>query len=158
ASVVKCTAAGRIAQVGVEDLRIVAPPQEGMINQPHHSALRVSAVEDGWVRNVAIEDTVNSVNIGRTCRRVTVADVSIRPIGATGRAATPADFAADGSQVLFLRCSAKGNNVFFFVTGAQATGPNVLLQCAFEGDQGIQPHQRWATGLLIDGCRVKGGS
>src|SRR5262249_8917532 len=72
--------------------------------------------------------------------------------------AKPADFAADGSQLLFNRCSATGNNVFFVVTGARVSGPNVLLNCTFEGDQGVQPHQRWATGLLVDNCRVRGGS
>jgi hypothetical protein len=33
----------------------------------------------------------------------------------------------------------------------------VLLNCAFQGDGHIQPHQRWATGLLVDGCRVPEG-
>ncbi len=76
---------------------------------------------------------------------------------ATTSSAKPADFAADGSQVLFHRCSATGDNLFYFVTGARVTGPIVLLNCTFRGGGWLQPHQRWATGLLVDGCRVVGG-
>ncbi|MCH5687720.1 hypothetical protein LWM68_27710 [Niabella sp. W65] len=33
----------------------------------------------------------------------------------------------------------------------------MLLNCTFSGNGWIQPHQRWATGLLIDGCKVPDG-
>jgi hypothetical protein len=157
AALVKCSHPGRIAQVGVEDLHILAPPQDVTITQPHHSALRVSNAIDGWVRHMAIDDTVNSLTLGGTARRITVEDVTIRHSVPTRGSAKPADFAANGSELLFHRCAAKGDNVFFFVTGAKATGPNVLLNGTFEGDQAVEPHQRWATGLLLDGCRVRGG-
>jgi hypothetical protein len=158
ATVEKCAFAGRLSQVGIESLRVVSPPQEVTISEPHHSGLRMSVVSDAWVRDVAFEDTVNSIGISRSSLRITVEDVSVRHTVATKGAAKPADFAGDGSQLLFHRCTAKGNNVFFFVTGAQVIGPNVLLHCTFEGDQGIEPHQRWATGLLVDSCRVRGGA
>jgi len=32
-----------------------------------------------------------------------------------------------------------------------------LLNCTFRGNGWIQPHQRWATGLLVDGCYVPDG-
>ncbi len=154
ASVVKVAASNRISNVGVENLRIVSPPQVVTINQRHHQAIRLSEVNDGWVRDVAIEDTVNSVNLGASARRVTVEKVSIKHRVATEGAAKPADFTAGGTQLLFDRCSATGSNIFYFVTGARATGPIVLLDCTFHGDGHIQPHARWATGLLVDGCRV----
>ena len=37
------------------------------------------------------------------------------------------------------------------------TGPVVVLNCIFRGNGWIQPHQRWATGLLVDGCEVPDG-
>ena len=33
----------------------------------------------------------------------------------------------------------------------------MLLNCVFNGKGWIQPHQRWATGLLVDGCKVPDG-
>ena len=154
ASVVKCAVSGRICQVGVEHLRIVAPPQVVEIRQPHHQAIRMNGVCDGWLRDLAIEDTVSSVGIGSSSRRVTVEQVSIRHSVATKGAAKPADFSAGGSQILFNRCEATGDNLFYFVTGARVPGPNVLLNCTFHGNGHVQPHQRWATGLLVDGCQV----
>ena len=153
-SVVKCAAPGRIAQAGVEHLRIVAPPQVVEIQQPHHQAIRMSGICDAWLRDIAIEDTVNSVGLGSSVKRVTVEQVSITHSVATKGSAKPADFSAGGSQILFNRCSATGSNLFYFVTGARATGPNVLLNCTFHGNGHLQPHQRWATGLLVDGCQV----
>lgn len=153
-SVVKWVHAGRVSRIGVESLQIIAPPQSVEISQRHHQAIRMRETTDAWLRDIAIVDTVNSVGIGQGSRRVTVENVRITHSVATKGAAKPADFSADGSQILFHRCSATGDNVFYFVTGARATGPNVLLNCVFHGNGHIQPHQRWATGLLVDGCEV----
>jgi hypothetical protein len=60
-------------------------------------------------------------------------------------------------QLLFNQCTITGDNLFFFGTGAKVTGPVVLLNCTFRGNGWIQPHQRWATGLLIDRCQVPDG-
>jgi hypothetical protein len=153
-SLVKAVVSGRIAQVGVENLRIVSPAQAVGIDEPHHQALRMNAAMDAWVRDIAIEDTVNSVVIGGDTRRVTVENVRTTHSVATRGAAKPADFAADGTQILFDRCASSGDNLFYFVTGARVTGPNVLLNCTFHGNGHLQPHARWATGLLVDGCQV----
>jgi hypothetical protein len=153
-SLVKYVVSGRICQAGVEHLRIVAPPQAVEIRQRHHQAIRMSGVCDGWLNDIAIEDTVGSVGLDGSVKRVTVERVRISHSVATKGSAKPADFSANGSQILFNRCSATGSNLFYFVTGARATGPNVLLNCTFYGNGHIQPHQRWATGLLVDGCQV----
>jgi hypothetical protein len=152
--VVKCTIEGGISQAGIESLRILAPPQPVEISQRHHQAVRLNGVTDAWLRDLVIEDTVNSVGIGNRAKRITVERVNLRHTVPTKGAAKPADFSASGSQVLFDRCEATGDNIFYFVTGAKVTGPNVLLNCVFHGNGHIQPHARWATGLLVDGCRV----
>jgi hypothetical protein len=154
---VKCTFPGRISQVGVEHLHILSPAQAVGINQPQHQALRLNAVVDAWVRDLAIEDTVNSVQIGSAAKRITVDTVHIRHSVATVGSAKPADFTGSGSQILFNRCVVTGSNLFYFVTGARATGPIVLLNCAFYGNGWVQPHARWATGLLVDRCQVPHG-
>lgn len=153
-TILKCADSGRVSRIGVESLQIVAPPQSVEISQRHHQAIRLRETADAWLRDIAIVDTVNSVGIGQGSRRVTVENVRITHSVATKGAAKPADFSADGSQLLFLRCAATGDNLFYFVTGARATGPNVLLNCVFHGNGHIQPHQRWATGLLVDSCEV----
>jgi hypothetical protein len=147
----------RISEVGAEHLRIVSLPQSAAITVPQHRAVLMNAVADGWLRDLVIENTVDSISIGATSRRVTVADVHITHATITDGAAKPSDFAVTGGQVLFLRCSAVGDNVFYFSTGARVSGPNVLLDCEFTGGGWIQPHARWATGLLVDNCRVPGG-
>ncbi len=153
-SVVKCAPGDRISQVGVENLRIVSPPQKVGITEPQYQALKMNNLVDAWARDIDIEDTVNSVSIGKFARRVTMAKVSINHTVATSGAAKPADFGCDGSQILYHHCSCTGNNVFYFATGAEPAGPTVLLDCEFRGDGHIQPHARWATGLLVDECRV----
>ena len=155
ASLVKWDVTGRISQVGVESLRIAAPPQSVEISERHHQAIRAGGATDIWIKDLEITDTVNSVGISAS--RATVENVRIRHTVATKGSAKPADFSADGSQILFDRCSAVGTNLFYFVTGARVTGPVVLLNCAFSGGGWIQPHARWATGLLVDNCRVPEG-
>ena len=154
ASLTQCLVSGRISQVGVEKLRILAPPQVVEIRQRHHQAIRMSGVCDGWLRDIAVEDTVNSVVLGSSVKRVTIERVGIDHSVATTGSAKPADFSIGGSQVLLDRCSGTGDNLFYVVTGSRVPGPNVLLHCTFHGNGHIQPHQRWATGLLVDGCRV----
>jgi hypothetical protein len=157
ATVVKCTPPARLAQIGIESLRVVAPPQPVTINDPHHTAVRVGAVEDAWLRDVAIVDTVNSITLGGSSRRVTLERVAITHTVATKGAAKPADFSVNGSQIFLHACTDQGDSVFYLATGAGVTGPIVLLDCEFRGGGWIQPHQRWATGLLVDNCRVPGG-
>jgi hypothetical protein len=62
----------------------------------------------------------------------------------------PFDFSVDASQVLIHRCSSKGGNKIFSYATQHALGPNVVLNFLGEGRAQVQPHQRWATGLLLD--------
>jgi hypothetical protein len=156
-SIIKCEISGRISQVGVENLRILSDPQPVEITQRHNGGIRISAVYDLWVRDIAIDDTVGSLGVDSQSKRITVENVRISHSVATKGAAKPADYAVSGSQILFNRCTSSGDGLFYFVTQKAATSPIVLLNCTFNGNGSIQPHQRWATGLLIDGCRVPEG-
>ena len=154
-TVQKITTSGELSQVGIEDFRIVSPEQSVTINDEHNRAFSMSGLCDGWARNLEIFNTVNSISV--TGKRITVDNVSIIHNLPTIGAAKPADLNGSGQQVLFNRCFIKGDNLFFFGTGAKVTGPVVVLNCIFQGNGWIQPHQRWATGLLIDGCQVPDG-
>ena len=154
-SVRKIIVSGMLTQIGIEDIRINAPPQSVTISEGHHRAFTMSGVADAWARNIEIFNTVNSVSV--TGKRITIDNISIIHDVPTLGAAKPADLNGSGYQILFNRCYIKGDNLFFFGTGAKVTGPVVVLNCIFKGNGWIQPHQRWATGLLIDGCEVPDG-
>jgi hypothetical protein len=151
----KISISGELSEIGIEDLRIVSPDQSVTINERHHRAFTMSGITDGWARNLEIFNTVNSTSI--TGRRITIDNVSITHNVPTIGAAKPADLNGSGPQILFNRCTITGDNVFFFATGPRVTGPIVLLNCIFRGNGWIQPHQRWATGVLVDGCEVPNG-
>jgi hypothetical protein len=154
-TVQKITASGGLTQIGIENFRIISPEQSVTINDGHHRAFTISGIIDGWARNLEIFNTVNSISV--TGKRITVDNVSIIHNLPTIGAAKPADLNGSGQQLLFNRCNITGDNLFFFGTGAKVTGPVVVLNCIFKGNGWIQPHQRWATGLLIDGCNVPDG-
>jgi pectin methylesterase-like acyl-CoA thioesterase len=154
-TVQKITTTGELTQIGIENFRILSAPQSVTIDEGHHRAFTMSGLSDGWARNLEIFNTVNSVSV--TGRKITVDNISIIHNLPTIGAAKPADLNGSGQQLLFNRCTITGDNLFFFGTGAKVTGPVVVLNCIFRGNGWIQPHQRWATGLLIDHCEVPDG-
>ncbi len=157
ASIARIQPATRISQVGVESLHIVAPAQSVSIDQPLYKAIQMDGVADGFLRDISIADTTNSVSVGGNSARITVDNLRITHTVATQGAAKPADLSSNSPQTLFNRCTSTGDNLFYFVTGARVTGPIVLLNCTFKGSGHLQPHQRWATGLLVDNCHCPGG-
>lgn len=156
-TVTKVEDTGEIEQVGLEDFRLVAPARAATLNDKHFNGLQMSGAKDSWVRDLRILDTTEAIGIGKTSRRVTVEKIDVlQTIPITG-AAKPADFSANGTQILIDRCSATGDNVFYIAVGPGEQGPNVVLNCIFHGNGHVQPHQRWSTGLLVDGCQVPEG-
>ncbi|HTI08289.1 MAG TPA: hypothetical protein VL832_07020 [Puia sp.] len=154
-TVTKVASTGELSDIGIENFRIVSPDQTGTIDEHHHNAFSFGGLTDGWARNIEVFNTVNSISI--TGRRITLDNIHITHNLPTTGAAKPADLNGSGSQLLFNQCTVTGDNLFFFATGAKVSGPIVLLNCTFRGNGWIQPHQRWATGLLVDGCSVPDG-
>lgn len=157
ATVRKIEVSGQIEQVGVEDVRFVAPQRSIALGQPAFGGASVRDVADGWLRDVTFEETTDGIGINAGSERITLLRVQmVQHVPVTSHA-KPADFAADGSQILFDRCSGSGDSTFYVVTQPQQQGPVVALHCRFFGHGHIQPHQRWFTGLLIDNCDVPDG-
>jgi hypothetical protein len=154
-TITKVTTSDIVSQVGIENFRIFSPAQSGTINKRHDRAFSMRGVADGWARNIAIFNTVNSVSV--TGKKITVDNVTIKHAVPTTGAAKPADINGSGHQLLFNRCHITGSNMFFFSTGAKVSGPIVVLNCLFQDSGWIQPHQRWTTGVLIDHCKVPDG-
>jgi len=152
---------GRLVGVGVENLRCESAYNLANPLDEEHAweAIRLDAVRDAWVANVAALHFAGSViNIGWDCSRVTVQDcASIAPVSELGgyRRHT---FHTDGQQTLFLRCRAEdGRNDF--TVGYKSGGPNVFLECSalrslgFSGSTGS-----WASGILFDNVTLDGGT
>ena len=153
-SLVKIKPPERLTEVGIERLHIESPPQAISHSQPHFSAMRFHA-QDGWMRDLDIDETMNSVGIGG--KRITVQRVAITRKAQHQGASKPAEFAPNGTQILLDRCSVTGDNVWFVATGGRQSGPTVILNSTFQGDSRAESHQRWSTGMLYDNCRAPDG-
>jgi hypothetical protein len=153
ASLVHYSFPGRVTEVGVEGLRITAPLE---ING-QYTALEMDAVEDGWVRDLDLQDTQNGIIIGPGAKRLTLTNVRITHSAMHSGSAAPAGFALQGTQILLDRCRVTGEGISPVVTQSDLTGPIVVLN--FEADHGgVSPQQGWATGVLVDGGQFPGGT
>ncbi len=154
AVVVKADPPPRVAHVGIEYLHIASPPQEISHHDPHFAALRLDG-QDCWVRDVVIDETMNSV--ATTGRFITLERVTVRRRTTHQGASRPMEFAPNASDVLLDRCAVFGDNIWFVGTGARVTGPIVILNGTFVGDGRAESHQRWSTGILYDNCLAPDG-
>jgi hypothetical protein len=157
AEVRKVEVSGQLSHVGIEDLRIQAPQRIIALGDPSFSGASIRDVADSWMRSVTLEDTTNGVGTNNNSERITFLKCAIIQHVAVTSHAKPADFATNGSQILFDRCTGTGDSTFYIVTQDRAQGPVVALHCRFLGNGHIEPHQRWFTGLLIDNCDLPTG-
>src|SRR5215467_535716 len=151
-TIIRYTFPGRISHVGVEHLSVIAPPADVDISLPQYTALSLSAVINAWARDIAIQDTQNSITLSNSVKQVTLDSVSVTHTITHSGSDAPADFSISGTQVLVNRCSVIGSGVWPVVTQSRVTGPVVALNFT-ASERGFSPHQRWATGLLCDGCQ-----
>jgi len=150
------TFSGRISQ-GVENLRAIAPvpPNNLVPPTPTYQLVVTYAVLNAWARNLSAQDTLQSVVIGDYSKQVTVRNVAIKhTVTQTESAEFEEFFVQGGTQVLMDTVSDVADDTFFFATSSATQGPNVLRNGRFQGNSSIEPHQRWATGLLIENTTV----
>lgn len=145
---------GRISQVGVEHLSVIAPPLNVDISQPQFTGLNMSAVMDGWALDLGFQDTQNTVTISGNVKQATLENINVtHTLNHTGDRMT--DFGVSGTQIFIDQSSSTGNpGEWPFVTQGRVTGPNVLLNFYSTQQAGISAHQRWATGLLADNAQL----
>jgi hypothetical protein len=149
-SVSTYTFAGRISQVGIEHLSIVAPAQE--VNGTQYQAINVNNIQNAWLRDLNIHDTQNTIVLGSRTKQITLDSVHVIHSYAQSNSAAPFDFSLSGTQVLVNRCSVTGQgNTWPYAPQSRLAGPIVVLNSTAD-DRGFDPHQRWATGLLCDLC------
>jgi hypothetical protein len=157
AEVVKVAISGRIEQDGIEALHIVAPARRVAFTDPLFRAINLKSLRDGWVRDVLVDDTTEGIDAASDTSRITIENVVFKHTTTITSPAKPADFMLGGTQLLMLRCGSTGDDLFYVMTGARNQGPNVVLDSKFNGNGHVQPHQRWATGFLVDNVQVLQG-
>jgi hypothetical protein len=149
---------GLISETGLDGMSFVAPKRSiAYQKDAEFDGVRMANVEDAWIRSTNFENTTNSVRIESGTARITVKEVKVEQELAVTSAAKNFQFSTNGTQILLDRISGKGDSLFYVATQARQQGPVVVLHCTFLGDGHIEPHQRWSTGLLVDGCKVPGG-
>ncbi|SMD14502.1 hypothetical protein SAMN04488101_11799 [Pedobacter nyackensis] len=144
----------RLKQAGVENLRIVSPPQAVSHTKALYYGVRLNG-EDCWLRDLDLIETMESVGTGG--RRITLQRVAVVRKALHQGPSKPAEFAPNAGQLLLDQCSVEGDNIWFAALGAGQTGPIVFLNCNFIGNGRIEGHQRWSTGMLLDNCKAPNG-
>jgi hypothetical protein len=167
---------GRIEHVGVEKLRsdgIAFEKSEGFANPDYltegdnptfvgggyFDALfaEYNAVEDAWMRDVAITHYTGIVNVGQFARAITIEGITGDHIETEFTHAPPSAFGLDGQETLVQHCDVSGAYSHVWMTQARVAGPNVFRLCTAKGtrmDAGA--HQRWATGTLYEDLKIQG--
>ena len=156
-TVTAVSAPGRLHDSGIEALTLTAPSVSIPLDAPHFDAIHITTAEDVWLRDLDIRDTTNFIQVEAPARRITIDHVDLTNRKPITSPAKPFGFSLAGTQTLVMRSSSRGDKIFFAATQARIQGPNVLLDCDFSGDQAVEPHQRWATGFLVDNVHVHGG-
>jgi hypothetical protein len=155
---------GRIERVGVESL---SARFNGDTTFDHdkfdHGETRATfltfgAVENGWVRNVAVSRFSTAFSFSSTASSITATDFAVTeatPLKMHG--ALPLTVAIDGQKILISNCRLDGGSYIAWATQSRAPGPNVVRKCEAHGSRVLgHGHQRWATGLLFDNVKITG--
>ncbi|MCD0494993.1 hypothetical protein LQD23_22200 [Chromobacterium violaceum] len=157
-SVQKYAASGIASQIGVERLALEGLPNGSGAD---YGVANLDNLSDGWLNDIQAHNFTNGVVVGKQGRRLTLEQVALshdhNHVDCTGAKAF--EFSIAGSQVLVDRSSSiGGKKSFYYATQAQAGGPNVLLNFTGHAEAcgNIEPHQRWATGLLVDNADISG--
>jgi len=158
ATVTPVTISGRISDISIEDIEITTPDPPGgilgPISKPLFEVVSIDGSQDVWISNIKTQNFISGIRIHSTTKRVTIKDCSFQYAGklAFPGKGLPFIVSIQGSEVLVQNINVEMDNVFTVATQAFATGPNVVLNATIKGEKNsIQPHQRWATGFLVDG-------
>lgn len=157
-TVTAVSAPPRLHDSGIEDLTLAAPSVSIALDDPHFDAIYITSAEDVWLRDLDIHDTTNFIQVEAPARRVTIDRVDLTERKPIISHAKNFGFSIAGTQTLVMHSSAHADRLIFAATQARIQGPNVLLDCDFSGDLDVEPHQRWATGFLVDNVHVHGGA
>ena len=154
---------GRIARVGVENLKLVSEYASDEDENHAWEAVVLRGVEHGWVRKVtaqyfayscvAVRGVPDAGSTQANSRFITIEDCAMldpKSRIAGGRRYSFVIGGKGGQFILFQRCYTRGGR-HDYVVQSRVAGPNVFLDCyASQTHSDIGPHHRYATGTLFD--------
>lgn len=150
--IVKINMTGRISQSGVENMRLVSDFVSPTDLNHGWNGVRLRRAENCWVKQVTAQYfgnscvTLSSQSVFNTIEECAQLDPK-SPIEGGYRYSFSIE---GGSFNLFQRCFTRAGR-HDYVTGARLQGPNVFLDCySTDTHNDAGPHQRWATGTLLD--------
>lgn len=148
---------GRIAEVGLQNLRMISTYKGAEDEQHGWNAIFFRQAENCWVDKVtSVHFGYSCVNLGSTAKNITVQNSEcLDPISIItgGRRYS---FNCDGQLNLFKNNLTRGGR-HDYVTGGFVCGPNVFYNSTStlaHTDSG--PHNRWAMGTLYDNIVTDG--
>jgi hypothetical protein len=143
--------AGRIRNVGIENLLLESTFASDSDENHGWTAIVLSKVENGWVRKVTSRYFGQGcVNIEGSSRNITVTDSQCLDPKSQITGGRRYSFNCNGQLNLIRKCFASGGR-HDFVTGSRVCGPNVFTRCkARNAFADIGPHHRWSSGTLYD--------
>jgi hypothetical protein len=159
ATIEPCDWHGRIAHIGVEDLRLESAYDLHHPLDEEHAwfGITVQNAQNVWARRIEFCNFAGgAVSLWENTKWVTIADcLSLEPVSEVAgyRRHT---FFTQGQLTLFLRCWSEHGRHDFSV-GHCAPGPNAFVHCCAAealGDSG--PIESWASGVLYDNVRISG--
>lgn len=157
ANLVKYKMPGRIEQIGLEHVHVNAPEPElvpvPFTHGPTFLLLKIAGAQNVWAQDVLGENFVTGVVITGYSKWITLQNFAFtHNPPAENRGAKQFQYSLNTAEmVLCNRCTAGGDNTYSYVTGMLTSGPNVILNSRELGKSRLEPHMRWATGLLVDG-------
>ena len=149
--------AGRINNVGIENLYCESEFTSDTAENHGWDAVHFDKIENGWVRNVTSRYFGYScVNLDDDSRNITVKDCNCFDAKSVITGGRRYSFNNTGQMNLFMNCSTTEGR-HDYVTGARTRGPNVFYNCsAAKTHADIGPHHRWAMGTLYDNIVTDG--
>ena len=161
ATVQKISPGQNLSECGVEKLKIEAAPPKGDWEDAQNVGVTFEDCEDCWMRNVSTMNQLPDVLVHDSAERITLDAVTANHMATVSKSSRTSgratDFRLGGRQTLMNKCVSSGSGSFYVSTASPESMLNVVLNCVFSGDGSIQPHMRWSTGLLLDGCKLKDG-
>jgi hypothetical protein len=157
AAVQAFTFTSRITNAGVENFRVIAPVPATDLMPPTASYQLVVtyALMNGWVRNLTAQDPLEAIDIEPWGKQITVSDISLtHTVTQAGSAKFEDYFINQATQVVMDTVTDATNSMIYFATRGETEGPFVLRNANFSGNGDVDPHQRWASGLLIENTTV----
>ncbi|SJZ46755.1 hypothetical protein [Sediminibacterium ginsengisoli] len=149
--------AGRISQVGIENIFFQSDYQTDTSENHGWDAISFRKIEHSWIRNVTSRYFGYScVNLSGQAKNISVLNSNCFDAKSVITGGRRYSFNNDGQLNLFINChTTEGRHDF--VTGARVCGPNVFYNCTAKRTHAdIGPHHRWAMGTLYDNITTDG--